>query len=66
MREYCSGIHLDARYVPAYANLTDMYRATGRIAVVNQVLREGLQSVPDSANLHFAAVNPRSSETKVQ
>jgi len=51
---YRKAIALDRRFVPAYANLADLYRAGGREADADRMLREGLQNVPGAAALHEA------------
>ena len=51
---YRKAIALDARFVPAYVNLADLYRATRRDADAERVLREGLRHVPNGAALHQA------------
>ena len=47
-----AAIALDPLFVPAYINLADMYRAQGREADVERVLRDGLRQAPKSAALH--------------
>jgi predicted CXXCH cytochrome family protein len=47
-----AAIALDVLFVPAYANLADLYRAQGREADAERVLRDGLRRVPASAVLH--------------
>jgi len=47
-------IALDSRFVPAYVNLADMYRARKRDADSEKILREGLQAAPKAAALHEA------------
>jgi len=47
-------IALDSRFVPAYVNLADMYRAQRRDADSEKILREGLQAAPNAAALHEA------------
>ncbi len=49
-----AAIALDPLFVPAYANLADMYRAQGRDADAERVLGDGLRQVPKSAVLHHA------------
>ena len=53
-QEIKAAIALDPRFVPAYANLADLYRAQGRDAEGERVLRDGLKSVPNSAMLHHS------------
>jgi len=52
--ELKSAILLDARFVPAYVNLADLYRGVGRDADGERLLREGLTRTPGSAVLHYA------------
>jgi len=52
--EYRAALQLDARFVPAWANLGDLRRLQGREADVEATLREGLATVPDAAALHHA------------
>ncbi len=47
-----AAIALDPFFVPAYVNLADTYRAQGREADVERVLRDGLRQAPKSAVLH--------------
>jgi predicted CXXCH cytochrome family protein len=47
-----AAIALDPLFVPAYVNLADTYRAQGREADVERVLRDGLRQAPKSAVLH--------------
>ena len=51
---YRKAIVLNSRFVPAYVNLSDVYRAGGRDAESEQMLRQGLRAVPNSAALHEA------------
>jgi len=47
-------LQVDAKFVPAYVNLADLYRATQRDAQGEAVLREGLKQAPGAAALHEA------------
>ena len=53
-QEIKAAIVLDPGFVPAYANLADLYRAQGRDAEGERVLRDGLKSAPNSAMLHHS------------
>jgi len=52
--EFKAGIGLDPNFVPAYVNLADLYRARGRDAEGERILREGLKVAPKNAILHHA------------
>jgi predicted CXXCH cytochrome family protein len=52
--EIKAAILLEPRYIPAYVNLADLYRASGRDADGEPILREGLKVAPKSAVLHYA------------
>ena len=52
--DYAQARRRDARFVPAYVNQADMYRALGRDADGERILREGLQAVPEAASIHHA------------
>jgi Tfp pilus assembly protein PilF len=52
--EIKAAIRLEPRYIPAYVNLADLFRASGRDADGERILREGLKLVPKSAVLHYA------------
>jgi Flp pilus assembly protein TadD len=52
--EYRAALALDARCVPAWANLADLMRMLGREAAAESVLREGLEENPQAAALHHA------------
>ncbi|HSR41502.1 MAG TPA: tetratricopeptide repeat protein, partial [Longimicrobiales bacterium] len=47
-------IRLDSAFAPAYVNLSDLYRQTGRDAEGEPLLRAGLERAPGSADLHHA------------
>lgn len=52
--EYRLALHRQADFVPAYANLADLYRALGRDADAAAVLDEGLKVTPDAPSLLYA------------
>ncbi len=52
--EYRAAIRLQADYVPAYVNLADLYRATGRDTDAGTVLDEGLKAAPNDPSLLHA------------
>ncbi len=52
--EIKAAIGLEPLYIPAYVNLADVYRASGRDADGERILREGLKVAPKSAILHYA------------
>ena len=51
---YRQALRLDSRFVPAYANLADLYRQQGRESEAMAQLRAGLAVAPESAELHHA------------
>jgi tetratricopeptide (TPR) repeat protein len=51
---YRDAIALDSTFVPAYLNLADLFRATGRDPEGDALLMEGLRASPQDANLHHA------------
>jgi predicted CXXCH cytochrome family protein len=52
--EIKAAIRLDRFFAPAYVNLADLYRALGRDADGEKILREGSRIAPNSAILHHA------------
>src|SRR5262245_28359451 len=52
--EFRAALALEPKFVPAYVNLADLYRAEQREPDVRRVLEEGLAAVPDDAALHYA------------
>jgi Flp pilus assembly protein TadD len=52
--QYRKAIEIDPTFVPAYANLADLYRARGTDGDAVAVLREGLLRNPRAAALHHA------------
>jgi predicted CXXCH cytochrome family protein len=52
--EIRAAIRLDPFYLPAYVNLADLYRVSGRDADGERVLRQGLAAAPQSGALHHA------------
>jgi len=51
---YAQALRRNARFVPAYVNRADMYRATGRDAEAGKVLEQAIAAIPDSGSLHHA------------
>jgi tetratricopeptide (TPR) repeat protein len=52
--ELQTALRLDPAFTPARVNLADLYRALGREADGEQVLREGLAAFPEDASLHHS------------
>ncbi len=52
--EYRAAIRRETDFVPAYANLADLFRARGRDADAAAVLEQGLAAVPDDPTLLHA------------
>jgi predicted CXXCH cytochrome family protein len=52
--EYRAALELDARFVPAWVNLADLMRLSGREVDTEATLREGLKQVPGAAALHHS------------
>jgi predicted CXXCH cytochrome family protein len=52
--EYRAALRLDERFAPAWTNLADLMRQSGREAEAEATLREGIAKIPDSAALHHA------------
>jgi predicted CXXCH cytochrome family protein len=52
--EYRAAIHRDPSFVPAYVNLAEFFRATGREPDAATVITEGLAAAPDEPNLLHA------------
>jgi len=54
--ELLTAIRRDPFFIPAYANLADVYRAEGPAhdTAAEQILRRGLSLVPQNAALHYA------------
>jgi Flp pilus assembly protein TadD len=52
--ELKAAIRLEAGFIPAYVNLADLYRARGRDAESERILRDGLKVAPNSAILRYA------------
>ena len=52
--ELKAAIKLNPNFIPAYANLADLYRVLGRDAEGESVLRDGLKIAPKNAILHHA------------
>jgi predicted CXXCH cytochrome family protein len=53
-QQFDGALALDPRFVPAFLNRADAFRAQQRDTEAERVLREGLARVPDSAVLHHA------------
>ncbi len=53
-KAYRTALRLDSGFVPAYANLADLYRALGSDREGEEVLRSGLDVDPESAGLRHA------------
>jgi tetratricopeptide (TPR) repeat protein len=53
-RTYRRAIDRNPMFIPAFVNLADLFRARGREAASQGVLREGLALHPESAPLHHA------------
>ena len=52
--ELKAAIRLEPYFVPAYVNLADLYRAAGRDAEGERIIRDGLKVTPRSGVLHHA------------
>jgi tetratricopeptide (TPR) repeat protein len=52
--EYRLALRRQAEFVPAYANLADLYRAVGRDGDAAAVLADGLKAVPGDPSLLYA------------
>ncbi|MFD1218190.1 tetratricopeptide repeat protein [Microbulbifer celer] len=53
-RAFQDAIHLDPGFTPAYINLADLYRASGREREVAAVLRQGMAECEDKTSLQHA------------
>lgn len=51
---YTTAIELNPAYVPGYVNLADLYRAQGREAEAEKVLRQAAKVSPGNADVHHA------------
>jgi tetratricopeptide (TPR) repeat protein len=51
---YRQALVLDESYVPAFINLADLFRMTGREAAAVNTLEQGLALAPGNADLHYA------------
>ena len=45
---------MDPDFLPARANLANLYNRTGRNDAAERVLREGIQRAPDEGELHYS------------
>ena len=52
--EYRAALALDVRFVPAWVNLADLMRLSGRESDAESTLREGLKHAPGAAALHHS------------
>lgn len=52
-RAYRAALARDPTFVPAYANLAELQRASGSESLAIATLRRGLEAVPDAAALHY-------------
>jgi Flp pilus assembly protein TadD len=62
--EYRTAIRLQPDFAPAYANLTDLYRALGREPDAAKALAEGLKAVPAEPSLLHALALQRVREAR--
>jgi predicted CXXCH cytochrome family protein len=53
-KAYRTAMRLDPGFVPAYVNLSDLYRALGSDREGEEILLTGLEVAPQSADLHHA------------
>lgn len=53
-KAYRTALVLDPGFVPAYANLADLYRSLGADGQGEEILRAGLEVAPENADLHHA------------
>jgi len=53
-RAYRTALQRDASFVPAYVNLADLLRASGRDDEVESLLRAGIAQEPGAATLHHS------------
>jgi len=51
---YREALKRNTRYIPAYANQADMYRALGREGDAERVLRSGIMVLPGDGSLQYA------------
>lgn len=53
-QEYRAALRLHGAFVPAFANLADLFRDLGRDGDCERILRQGLEKAPHDADLHHA------------
>jgi len=53
-KAFRKALKLDSKFVPAYANLADLYRSQGQDQFAGKILEQGLVAVPDNATLYHA------------
>jgi len=51
---YRTAMELSPLFTPAYVNLADLFRSRGEEASADAVLRQGVEQIPDSGDVHHA------------